>query len=159
MSPLRWCLVACALACGGSHHTDGGAQCASGQTWKLGDQPTQVMYPGTSCNTCHAQRGIFTFAIAGTVYTASHQSDNCFGIAGVSVVITDANDASITLVSDVSGNFLVEPAEANVAVPYTASVVTDGGVAAMLESQTNGDCNSCHTQAGTNGAPGRIVTP
>jgi predicted CXXCH cytochrome family protein len=25
--------------------------------------------------------------------------------------------------------------------------------------QTTGDCNSCHTQSGANGAPGRILLP
>ena len=30
---------------------------------------------------------------------------------------------------------------------------------AMVAAQTSGDCNSCHTLAGTNGAPGRIMLP
>jgi predicted CXXCH cytochrome family protein len=29
----------------------------------------------------------------------------------------------------------------------------------MTTPQTNGDCNSCHTEQGTNGASGRIVWP
>ena len=30
---------------------------------------------------------------------------------------------------------------------------------AMLGSVTSGDCNSCHTQDGRNGAPGRVLAP
>jgi hypothetical protein len=29
----------------------------------------------------------------------------------------------------------------------------------MFSSAPTGDCNSCHTQTGRNGAPGRIVLP
>jgi hypothetical protein len=29
----------------------------------------------------------------------------------------------------------------------------------MSGAQMTGDCNSCHTQDGWNGAPGRIVAP
>lgn len=41
--------------------------------------------------------------------------------------------------------------------PYTARVVVNGVVTSqMLTPQTNGDCNSCHTALGAQGAPGRI---
>jgi hypothetical protein len=46
-----------------------------------------------------------------------------------------------------------------------AKVVSMGRERAMIESQTSGDCNSCHTQNGTTPvgatmkAPGRIVLP
>jgi predicted CXXCH cytochrome family protein len=29
----------------------------------------------------------------------------------------------------------------------------------MVGKVTSGDCNSCHTTAGANGAPGRILVP
>lgn len=29
----------------------------------------------------------------------------------------------------------------------------------MITAQTNGDCNSCHTESGTLAAPGRIMAP
>ena len=44
-------------------------------------------------------------------------------------------------------------------LPYTARVVANGKVSAMTTPQTNGDCNSCHTQRGDNVAPGRILLP
>jgi len=46
-----------------------------------------------------------------------------------------------------------------VAMPYTAKVKYNGLERVMVASQTTGDCNSCHTQAGTKGAPGRILLP
>jgi hypothetical protein len=44
-------------------------------------------------------------------------------------------------------------------VPYTARVKANGKVNAMAAAQTNGDCNSCHTAAGAEGAPGRVLFP
>ena len=35
----------------------------------------------------------------------------------------------------------------------------DDRVRMMVASQTAGNCNSCHTQNGANGAPGRIMAP
>ena len=45
------------------------------------------------------------------------------------------------------------------ALPYRAKVVVGGRERVMLTPQTNGDCNACHTQAGAEGAPGRIIVP
>ena len=55
-----------------------------------------------------------------------------------------------------AGNFFSEMA---VAKPYHAKIVTGASVRAMTAEQTSGDCNACHTPAGANGAPGRIVLP
>ncbi len=156
------CLVALALlGChGGGASNDGGALvCASGQSWRLGDQPTQVMHPGTSCNGCHQARQIFTFSIAGTVFAAPHEPDDCFGYGGATVEVTGADGTVFSLTSDVSGNFLVEAADATVALPLRARVINGGAVRQMMAAQMSGDCNSCHTQAGANGAPGRIQIP
>jgi hypothetical protein len=43
--------------------------------------------------------------------------------------------------------------------PYTAKVIVDGLERAMVTPQVSGDCNACHTEAGANGAPGRVRTP
>jgi hypothetical protein len=44
-------------------------------------------------------------------------------------------------------------------LPYHAKVRQGGRERAMNAPQMVGDCNSCHTQTGQNGAPGRIVVP
>ena len=43
--------------------------------------------------------------------------------------------------------------------PYTAKVLYNGNERVMHAEQTSGDCNACHTQYGTQDAPGRILLP
>ena len=43
--------------------------------------------------------------------------------------------------------------------PYKAQVTDGVKTRAMAGSVTGGDCNSCHTETGANGAPGRIMAP
>ena len=71
-------------------------------------------------------------------------------------MITGADGRMLTLAPNGAGNFYSERA---VAGPYRAKVVTAAGERAMTAQQTSGDCNSCHTPAGANGAPGRIMLP
>jgi hypothetical protein len=98
-------------------------------------------------------------AIGGTVYTQPHEPDQCLGVPnGVQVVVTDANGTDHTLTVNTSGNFY-ELQALPLATPYTAKVVGASGSVAMITKQTNADCNSCHTTAGTQGAAGRIVGP
>jgi hypothetical protein len=44
-------------------------------------------------------------------------------------------------------------------MPYTVEVRYQGRVRAMTTPQSTGDCNSCHTEQGAKGAPGRIMLP
>jgi hypothetical protein len=44
-------------------------------------------------------------------------------------------------------------------LPFTAKVTFQGREIVMTTPQTDGDCNSCHTETGANGAPGRIKLP
>jgi hypothetical protein len=37
--------------------------------------------------------------------------------------------------------------------------VTPDAERVMMHAEMNGDCNSCHTEAGTEDAPGRIMRP
>ena len=137
--------------------------CSSGKTYS-GAGPKSEMNPGKACLTCHTMRGkAASVTLAGTVYITGHEPDLCLGgpaagASGATVVITDANKNVVTLPVNASGNFLYRDAAA-IARPYTAVVKWNGKERAMKAPQMNGDCNSCHTQDGTGGAPGRIALP
>jgi cytochrome c553 len=134
------------------------SKCSSGQTY-IGEEGS-TMRPGEACINCHESRGEGPrLTIAGTVYPTGHEPNDCRGAnrdTGVSIVITDADGNEYTLEPNQSGNFTSNQA---IATPYTARLVTADGERKMFTPQTIGDCNSCHTQDGMSGAPGRIVLP
>ncbi len=127
-------------------------QCSTNTYWTMGNTPSPLMRPGAACVACHPAQNVF----AGTVYATGHEPDDCNGAAGVTVIITDATGATQTLVTNDAGNFSTGT---SVTFPIHAQLVTSTGTRSMVHAQTSGDCNACHTQAGANGAPGRIVTP
>jgi mono/diheme cytochrome c family protein len=134
--------------------------CTSGTTWTGGNNGSAVMNPGRACIACHAGNGEAPqFTIAGTVYPTGHEPDLCNGANGTNgarVVIVDAANRTVTLTPNAAGNFTYTGA---VTTPYTAKVTYQGRERIMPAAQTSGDCNSCHTQNGANGAPGRITLP
>jgi hypothetical protein len=130
-------------------------KCSSGKTY-VGDEDPR-MRPGEACVECHRSQGEGPlFAIAGTVFPSGHEPDDCVGSpqADIRVVVTDANGVEHQLSVNSSGNFMYQGA---LTPPYTAKVISADGERLMYGAQTIGDCNTCHTQAGLNGAPGRIV--
>lgn len=139
--------------------------CTSGQTWTLGTTKSANMEPGLACRSCHVVFGQASgkdFDISGTVYPTAHEPDLCNGVSGgMNVVITDAKGTDHVLPVNSVGNFYNDDALGflKIPTPYTAKVVAGNNVRAMISSQTNGDCNSCHTEAGTQLAPGRIMAP
>jgi hypothetical protein len=135
--------------------------CTSMTTWRGGTEGSALMEPGMTCVSCHATTGgeAPRFAVAGTVYPTAHEPDLCNGASGANgarVVITGANGASVTLTPNAAGNFSYE---GTIATPYSAKVTYMGRERAMGATQTSGDCNACHTQAGAMSAPGRILLP
>jgi hypothetical protein len=125
------------------------AQCTSGRRWTSGNGPT--MSPGDICMGCHG------FTIAGTVYPTIHETGLCYGVnGGAEVVITPFCGEPITLDVNSAGNFYYM---GTVRAPFTAKVVVNGKERVMVAPQTYGDCNSCHTQNGLQGAPGRVIVP
>lgn len=134
--------------------------CTSNTTWTGGNRESPLMNPGAACIACHASGGDGPqFSIAGTLYPTVHEPDLCNGADGANgatVVITGADGRRLTLTPNAAGNFYAQTA---VALPYQAKVIYMGRERAMTDAQTSGDCNACHTQAGTNNAPGRIVLP
>jgi hypothetical protein len=133
----------------------GGSVCTSKTTWKSGNNAS--MRPGETCIACHTANRGPAFSIAGTVYPTGHEPNDCNGKAGATVIITDAQGKAHNITVNAVGNFYLA---GSIPTPYTAKVTTTaGGVRSMLAPQTSGDCNTCHTEKGANGAPGRIVTP
>jgi hypothetical protein len=131
--------------------------CTSGTMWTQGNHESEDMNPGMACITCHTtmMKGP-SLTIGGTVYPTAHEPDLCNGANGARVVITGADGQTQTLTPRASGNF---NSRTRVMLPYRAKVTYMGRERAMAATQTSGDCNSCHTQAGATGAPGRILLP
>lgn len=138
--------------------------CTSGQTRTDGTTGKSNMYPGRACIACHATKsGPPKFQIAGTVYPTLHEPDNCHGSSGgtmpIVVEITGADGTVFPLTTNSVGNFTYRSSSTTIKLPYTAIVKQGTKTRAMKGSQMSGDCNGCHTQDGTNYAPGRIMAP
>jgi hypothetical protein len=128
--------------------------------WTGGNRESPLMHPGVACISCHKQGEGPLFALAGTLFPTAHEPDDCNGVPasdGAQVVITEANGNSHTLSVNQAGNFFLEAR--GFVFPYQAKVLFQGRERAMLEAQTSGDCNDCHTQDGRQNAPGRIFLP
>ncbi len=133
--------------------------CTSGTMWTQGNHGSHDMNPGRACLMCHGTMNGPALTIGGTVYPTAHEPDLCDGADGsngVRVELTGADGRTLTLTPRSSGNF---DTKTRVMLPYRAKVTFMGRERAMGAMQTSGDCNSCHTQAGANGAPGRILLP
>jgi len=135
-------------------------RCTSGTTWTGGNNGNSMMNPGRACISCHAgEDDAPRFTIAGTLYPTGHEPNLCNGVNGTTgarVVIVDAANHTVTLTPNAAGNFMYT---GPITTPYHAKVTYQGRERIMPVAQTTGDCNSCHTQNGTNGAPGRITLP
>ena len=142
--------------------------CTSNTFWTMGDLESPLMHPGGACLTCHDQQVgediVGRLAIAGTVYPTLHEPDDCNGVTAadgpVTVEITTADNVVLSLPVNTAGNFFYD-LEENPAInfPITAKVMRGDQELAMVAMQQSGDCNSCHTEQGSNGAPGRIMAP
>jgi mono/diheme cytochrome c family protein len=133
--------------------------CSSGTRYTRGEGVT--MEPGKACNACHIKEREKTFVLAGTVYPTGHESDRCNGVngtvTGATIVATDlTGNVLATVPVNKAGNFA---SQTRITGPYKVKVVQNGKERVMKASPSSGDCNSCHTQDGLEGAPGRIALP
>ena len=133
--------------------------CLSGMKWTSGDSGSQEMHPGRNCIDCHSQGEGPKFLVAGTVFTALTEPDDCYGVEGVVVQLTDAKGAIIKMTSNKAGNFNTRGRNVTIAFPFTAALQFKGLESAMGTPQSTGNCAMCHTAKGANGAPGRIIAP
>jgi hypothetical protein len=113
------------------------------------------MHPGRNCFDCHQQGGFLV--LAGTVYTNAHEVDDCNGASGVTVTVTDSIGNEYQSVTNAAGNFGLVGVP--LVPPYTARLDYQGRVREMVGMQSSVGCNSCHTEAGAQDAPGRIMAP
>lgn len=133
-----------------------------------------TMSPGWACFACHSgadfqgqnpggqmDRLDVRNDYMGTVFVAPHEKDLCSPQlpTGATVeILTPAGAVVARLTVNAGGNFYGDATGAKPA-SYTARVVTSTGVRTMSGAQTSGDCNTCHTAEGREGAPGRIFLP
>lgn len=139
-------------------------QCSSREYWEEeDDEGSERMNPGEACISCHmTEDDAPSFLIGGTVYPTAHEPNDCNSMAPATdaeVVITDAMNQIFVLEVNAVGNFFHEAEDGAIVLPFTAKVVLGDEERMMFTPQMTGDCNSCHTQDGANGAPGRILAP
>jgi hypothetical protein len=163
---------------GGSGSSDAGllspTTCASNSYWTMFTNGSPSMNPGYACRACHlgqnfqgqnpnkeskSERAYF---FIGTVFPSAHEKDLCNSPppagAKVEILNKDGTVGDTLLVNSV-GNFFSSTVTTPVVLPYTARLVANGKTKSMATGQTSGDCNSCHTEQGASGAPGRIFWP
>lgn len=141
--------------------------CTSGTRWSSGNEKSPRMNPGLPCLTCHQrendrrERVRAPDRIGGTVYPTVREPDLCNGAPGdATIVLTDATGRTFDLPVNEVGNFYAFSSDVpGITFPIRAKVVRNGRERAMSTPQSTGDCNSFHTEAGRNGAPGRIFLP
>jgi hypothetical protein len=136
-----------------------GDRCSTNQWWFLGDRESSTMRPGYDCVACHRARHEGPIQdVMGTVFFGVDDEDDCRGIPGVQIDILDADgNLAFSTTSNSAGNF--RASNAAMPSPYFARVTYEGRTREMATSQTEGSCNSCHTQDGAEDAPGRIMLP
>jgi hypothetical protein len=134
--------------------------CLSGLQWQGGNEESPLMRPGGDCIACHkAEDEGPTFAIAGTVFEALDEADDCFGVGGVTVELTGSDGQVVTLSTNDAGNFFLKANKFTLTMPYTARVLVGDKERIMATPQNDGNCASCHQTVGAEGAPGRIIAP
>jgi hypothetical protein len=132
--------------------------CLSGTAWVGGETESPRMHPGGDCLGCHQSLDeADEVVLGGTVYAGLNEEDDCLGVPGVVLQLTDADGEVHEITSNSAGNFVLT--ETTIPTPFSVKLLYEGRERIMGAMQTSLSCNSCHTQTGANGAPGRILAP
>lgn len=119
----------------------------------LSGSPT--MAPGRNCLECHDGGRARQWTAAGTVFP-SFDAPREAGVLGAHVVLTDAGGRTLSLQSNVAGNFYTAE---SLAFPLQACIAYGGATICMTAPVERGGCNACHASPPENGAPGRLAVP
>lgn len=142
---------------------EGPTTCTSGTKWTGGDRESPFMHPGGTCVSCHAQNNGPKLLVGGSVFATGHEPVDCNGVKpggdAITVTLTSADGTVHDLPVNSAGNFYLYARGNSLNTPFTAKITRGAGTYEMHGEQTSGDCNSCHTVDGANGARGRIVAP
>jgi hypothetical protein len=142
---------------------DGPTTCTSGTKWTGGDSESPYMHPGGECVSCHSQNGGPKLLVGGSVFATGHEPVDCNGVKpgsnSITVTLTSADGTTHDLPVNSAGNFYLYARGNSLNTPFTAKITRGDKSYEMHGEQTTGDCNSCHTVDGANGARGRIVAP
>ena len=114
-----------------------------------------AMAPGQNCLTCHSG-GENAFTAAGTIFTKPDDPTSA-GLAGATVILTDATGQQVTLTTNSAGNFYTSQP---LTFPLSAELRHGTQVATMVQRVPSGGCAACHSTPPANGAPGRpFISP
>ena len=146
--------------------------CVTGTRWTRGNDGDPMMNPGQACVACHVRMREGPRLMGGTVYEQPMQVDDCFGVRGAAstatgsayVEATDAAGRTLRMAINASGNFFYDSRTAITFPLHGIAVVAPSGQRNPMDGDApHGDCNACHTLAGTttvaggDPAPGRIL--
>jgi len=130
--------------------------CRSGLLWTGGDHSSAEMMPGSDCMACHGDGTARPLLLGGTVYPSgfvrsleTRPLDDCFGLEGVEVIVTDADGRERSTRTNRAGNFFFEGRPSELPMPYKASIrwttlQGDEKVTSMGEVPEYGGCARCH---------------
>jgi hypothetical protein len=157
---------AAALACvqfGGLFRPVPESICHSEEIWTYQDKDSPLMNPGRSCVQCHADENDEFHApfykVGGTVMQDLHDADDCRGAAQQIVIVTDGLGNEHQMRTNTAGNFWLD-ADVELVPPFSARIIdTEGRQRVKQVPVDSGDCASCHTAEGDQGAPGRLTPP
>jgi hypothetical protein len=118
-----------------------------------------AMSPGEDCVGCHASGEGPDLSAGGTVFANPGDAVDA-GLKGARVHLVDAGGRSLTLRTNLAGNFYTRE---SLQPPLQVSVEKDGVVAVMTVAAPHGACNACHTVPAPvspelqEAAPGRVA--
>jgi hypothetical protein len=119
--------------------------------------------PGQPCLLCHdgAIGDPQRFTVAGTVYETP---GGLVAVAGISVVLIDANTSQAELQVNEAGNFYATPSQYDPTFPIQVFLRAQGGQAVRMQTliegngtvEPNGSCASCHLDPAGRNSPGHV---
>jgi hypothetical protein len=130
---------------GGGTDAGNGATCEQAVT----SLPNGNHNAGLACLSCHNGTVAPRWYAAGTLFATTQGGS---AISGATIIITDANNTTVKLVTAANGNFYT-PQPLVMPLRVKASKCPD--TRSMPPMATSGDCNSCHQATTT----GRIHLP